>query len=232
MQSRLKTEYTQNKRLCATARSLPHRQPSLSRVSHGLGAQQLLVPQFKRQRQLRFAVRGTAAAGALPADRKAAPEDEHAQQERRWGPLRAWHEWWALGRPGPGQSAAAHDAKKLSAIVSKLWAIMRVNYWLLAAALVCMVRLACMHRHRCCSRRCMCRRLCEPLSGQCQRESCGAKYVHCVFGVQAVAALSELAIPHFMTATIFSVTATGSRAKFYQNVKLLAVRVLLHPLSC
>ena len=41
---------------------------------------------------------------------------------------------------------------------------------------------------------------------------------------QAVAALSELAIPHFMTATIFSVTATGSKAKFYQNVKLLAVR--------
>ncbi len=40
---------------------------------------------------------------------------------------------------------------------------------------------------------------------------------------QAVAALSELAIPHFTTATIFSVTESGSSAKFYQNVRMLAV---------
>jgi hypothetical protein len=44
---------------------------------------------------------------------------------------------------------------------------------------------------------------------------------------QAVAALSELAIPHFTTATIFSVAQGGSEAKFYANVKLLAVSALL-----
>ena len=41
--------------------------------------------------------------------------------------------------------------------------------------------------------------------------------------MQAVAALSELAIPHFTTATIFSVAQGGSDVKFYANVKLLAV---------
>ena len=38
-----------------------------------------------------------------------------------------------------------------------------------------------------------------------------------------MAALSELAIPHFTTATIFSVAQGGSDVKFYANVKLLAV---------
>ena len=41
--------------------------------------------------------------------------------------------------------------------------------------------------------------------------------------MQAVAALAELAIPHFTTRTIFSVANLGSEAKFYANVKILAV---------
>ena len=41
--------------------------------------------------------------------------------------------------------------------------------------------------------------------------------------MQAVAALAELAIPHFTTRTIFSVANLGSEAKFYANVKVLAV---------
>ncbi|CAL8468057.1 g7596 [Coccomyxa elongata] len=44
----------------------------------------------------------------------------------------------------------------------------------------------------------------------------------------AIAALSELAIPHFTTATIFSVTESGSSVKFYQNVKLLAVLSVMY----
>ena len=47
---------------------------------------------------------------------------------------------------------------------------------------------------------------------------------------QAVAALTELAIPHFTTRTIFSVANLGSEAKFYMNVKILAVS--LQVLSC
>ncbi|CAL5226115.1 g8932 [Coccomyxa viridis] len=39
----------------------------------------------------------------------------------------------------------------------------------------------------------------------------------------AVAALAELAIPHFTTRTIFSVANLGSKAKFYDNVQILAV---------
>ena len=41
--------------------------------------------------------------------------------------------------------------------------------------------------------------------------------------MQAVAALAELAIPHFTTRTIFSVANLGSEAKFYVNVQILAV---------
>ena len=42
--------------------------------------------------------------------------------------------------------------------------------------------------------------------------------------MQAVAAIAELAIPHFTTRTIFSVANLGSEANFYANVKILAVR--------
>jgi hypothetical protein len=42
--------------------------------------------------------------------------------------------------------------------------------------------------------------------------------------MQAVAAIAELAIPHFTTRTIFSVANLGSEANFYTNVKILAVR--------
>lgn len=35
--------------------------------------------------------------------------------------------------------------------------------------------------------------------------------------------MAELAIPHFTTRTIFSVANLGSEAKFYANVKTLAV---------
>lgn len=41
--------------------------------------------------------------------------------------------------------------------------------------------------------------------------------------MQAVAALAELAIPHFTTRTIFSVASLGSEANFYANVQILAV---------
>lgn len=44
--------------------------------------------------------------------------------------------------------------------------------------------------------------------------------------MQAVAALAELAIPHFTTRTIFSVANLGSKAKFYDNVQILAVSAL------
>ena len=44
--------------------------------------------------------------------------------------------------------------------------------------------------------------------------------------MQAVAALAELAIPHFTTRTIFSVASLGSEAKFYANVQILAVSCL------
>ena len=46
--------------------------------------------------------------------------------------------------------------------------------------------------------------------------------------MQAVAAIAELAIPHFTTRTIFSVANLGSEANFYTNVKTLAVRVCPH----
>ena len=49
---------------------------------------------------------------------------------------------------------------------------------------------------------------------------------------QAVAALTELAIPHFTTRTIFSVANLGSEAKFYANVKTLAVSLYLLPSEC
>ena len=49
---------------------------------------------------------------------------------------------------------------------------------------------------------------------------------------QAVAALTELAIPHFTTRTIFSVANLGSEAKFYANVKILAVSLYLLPSEC
>ncbi len=45
-----------------------------------------------------------------------------------------------------------------------------------------------------------------------------------VLPMQAVAAITELAIPHFTTRTIFSVANLGSEATFYSNVKILAVR--------
>ncbi len=49
---------------------------------------------------------------------------------------------------------------------------------------------------------------------------------------QAVAALTELAIPHFTTRTIFSVAKLGSEAKFCANVKILAVSLYLLPSEC
>ena len=45
--------------------------------------------------------------------------------------------------------------------------------------------------------------------------------------VQALAATIELAIPHFTSASIFSITSTGSTAMFYQNIRILAVRTSL-----
>ena len=47
--------------------------------------------------------------------------------------------------------------------------------------------------------------------------------------MQAVAAIAELAIPHFTTRTIFSVANLGSEANFYTNVKILAVGPALLP---
>ena len=109
----------------------------------------------------------------------------------------------------------AQETKKLSAIVGKLWGIMRVNYLLLTAALICMVSASCVlcpcavvvHLHG--------------LFGRPGLMSCSTS--EACTRVQAVAALSELAIPHFTTATIFSVAQGGSDVKFYANVKLLAV---------
>ena len=49
---------------------------------------------------------------------------------------------------------------------------------------------------------------------------------------QAVAALTELAIPHFTTRTIFSVANLGSEAKFYANVKILTVSLHLITSNC
>ena len=53
------------------------------------------------------------------------------------------------------------------------------------------------------------------------------KMVEVNVAMQAVAALAELAIPHFTTRTIFSVANLGSKAKFYDNVQVLAVSAWL-----
>ena len=42
--------------------------------------------------------------------------------------------------------------------------------------------------------------------------------------VQFLAAASELAIPHYTSATVFAVAKQGNADVFYRNVKLLAVR--------
>lgn len=41
--------------------------------------------------------------------------------------------------------------------------------------------------------------------------------------LQILAAVSELTIPHYVSATIFAVTKANSRGLFNQNIKLLAV---------
>ena len=41
---------------------------------------------------------------------------------------------------------------------------------------------------------------------------------------QVMASLSELAIPHLTSASIFAVTKAGSESLFHHNVKLLCVR--------
>ena len=45
--------------------------------------------------------------------------------------------------------------------------------------------------------------------------------------VQALAATVELAIPHYTSAAIFSVTKGGSSVSFQRNLKLLLVRVTI-----
>ena len=42
--------------------------------------------------------------------------------------------------------------------------------------------------------------------------------------MQFLAAASELAIPHYTSATVFAVAKQGNAEVFYRNVKLLAVR--------
>ena len=41
--------------------------------------------------------------------------------------------------------------------------------------------------------------------------------------MQILAAVSELAIPHYVSATIFAVTKANSKGLFNHNIKLLAV---------
>jgi hypothetical protein len=43
------------------------------------------------------------------------------------------------------------------------------------------------------------------------------------FSVQLLAAASELAIPHFTSATIFAVAKQGNSEGFHANIRLLAV---------
>ncbi len=42
-------------------------------------------------------------------------------------------------------------------------------------------------------------------------------------GAQALAAAAELAIPHFVSASIFAVTGTASPARFQHNLRMLMV---------
>ena len=48
-----------------------------------------------------------------------------------------------------------------------------------------------------------------------------------VVPAQALAAAAELAIPHFVSASIFAVTGTASPERFQHNLRMLMVRV--HP---
>jgi hypothetical protein len=51
---------------------------------------------------------------------------------------------------------------------------------------------------------------------------CGSELSEALL-LQMIAAAAELAIPHFVTTSIFAVAEEGSRAHFNANVKLLAV---------
>ena len=82
-------------------------------------------------------LRASSAAAAAPTAAQP-PQDpaEHSEGPPK-APLRAWHQYWALG--WPQKQEQDKKPRKLSKIVSKLWKIMNVNGYLLSAALFCMV---------------------------------------------------------------------------------------------
>jgi hypothetical protein len=160
-----------------------------------------------RARSFHSARKASSTASAAPiAEQNTQGSSNSKSESILTAPWRAWHSYWSLGRPQKQEQDK--QPRKLRNIVSKLWNIMDVNGHLLTAALFCMVTAFSTTVH-----------------GMIFTSILHAsRFTPSLRPMQAVAAITELAIPHFTTRTIFSVANLGSEATFYSNVKILAVR--------